>query len=137
MKTTLDMLDLDSKMPKVAYLTPSDEGYSVLHMDLGALSVSLSDVTAYANGSRVVLVFGNPMSARLNGLKMAIDWGSVDGKGLPINDKQHTKQLTLSVAIRSGAWTRVQVVLEGVPPSELGFVRIREVEHTGISLSGE
>ncbi|MBU3055800.1 MAG: DUF3251 domain-containing protein [Pseudomonas indica] len=42
--------------------------------------------------------------------------------------------MSFAETFRSGAWTNVSVVLEGTPPAELGFVRIRNVSHTGIAL---
>lgn len=121
-------------MEAVAYLTPGAEGYSTVQTDLGRMTVSLENVQAYANGTRVTLRFGNLTSATVNGAKAKVEWGSVDNKGVPKNDSAKSRQVSFSQSLRAGAWTNVQVVLEGVPPTELGFVRIREVTHTGVSL---
>jgi outer membrane murein-binding lipoprotein Lpp len=119
----------------VAYLEPGDAGYSVVPFDLGNLTVQLSDVKPYANGSKVTLKFGNPLSSSINGLKATVQWGRVDAKGSPDNTNEKSKDFTFTETLRSGAWTSVPVVLDGVPPNELGFVRISAVSHTGISLS--
>ena len=119
---------------KVAYLQPGDAGYSVVPFDLGDLTVQLSDVQPYANGSKVNLKFGNPLSSSINGLKATVQWGHVDAKGSPDNETEKSKDFTFTETLRSGAWTTVPVVLDGVPPNELGFVRISAVSHTGISL---
>jgi hypothetical protein len=122
-------------MGEVAYLTPGAEGYSALRYDLGTLTVSINDVTEFANGSKVTLKFGNPLSSNINGLKLTIDYGEVDAAGTPLNDSAKTKELTFTDSLKGGAWTRVPVVLEGFPASKLGFVRIRDVSHTGIELT--
>ncbi len=120
---------------EIAYLTPGAEGYSALRYDLGTLTVSIEDVADFANGSKVTLNFGNPLSSTINGLKLTIDYGEVDANGKTLNDSAKTKELTFTDSLRGGAWTRVPVVLDGLPASKLGFVRIRDVSHTGISLS--
>jgi hypothetical protein len=78
------------------------------------------------------LQFGNLTSARIDGLKAKLDWGKIDANGAPENDKAKTREVTFSTALPPGAWTVTQVVLEGVPPTELGFVRLKEVGHRGI-----
>jgi len=121
-------------MEEVAYLTPGAEGYSTIQTDIGRMTVSLENVQPYANGTRVTVGFGNLTSATVNGAKAKVEWGSVDDKGVPNNDSAKSRQVSFSQSLRAGAWTNVQVVLEGVPPTELGFVRIKEVMHTGVSL---
>jgi hypothetical protein len=119
----------------IAFLTPGAEGYAVVTYDLGALTVQLADVKPYANGSKATLKFGNPLAATVTGLKLTIDWGRVDANNSPDNSKQKSKDLTLTQEIRSGAWSSVPIVLDGIPANELGFVRVREVTHTGVRLT--
>lgn len=118
---------------KFGYLTPGSDGYSAVRYDLGTVTVQLADVQPYANGSRVILRFGNTLAATVNGLKLTIDWGAVTNQG-PDNEHQKSKEITFNEQLRSGAWTSVPVVLEGVPPTELGFVRVHDISHTGIAL---
>ncbi len=136
-KNNQNSLQLDKMIrdfQNVAYLQPGDTGYSVVPFDLGSLTVQLSDVKPYANGSKIELKFGNPLSSSINGLKATVQWGRVDAKGSPDNKSEKSKDFTFTETLRSGAWTTVSVVLDGVPPNELGFVRISAVSHTGISL---
>jgi hypothetical protein len=127
--------ELMKGMEGVAYLTPGSDGYSVIRTDLGRLTVSLQDIRPYANGSRVTLQFGNITSATINGAKTTIEWGKVDPKGSPINSEAKSREITFTTSLRSGGWTNVSVVLEGVQPIELGFVRLRDMSHTGIRLT--
>lgn len=121
-------------LDKYAYLTPGAEGYSVVGFDLGVLTVQMSDVKPYANGSKVTLRFGNTLSSSIDGLKVKIEWGKVDENGAADIKLAKSKEMTFVQTLRGGAWTPIPVVLDGIPPSELGFVRIREVTHTGIRL---
>jgi hypothetical protein len=131
-------LQSDSKnWDGVAYLTPGSDGYSVVKMDLGHLTVNLANIAPYANGSKVSLIFGNLTSATIDGLKAKIEWGSVDDKGIPKNQEAKSREIKLAESLYSGAWNKTEVVLEGVPPTALGFVRVRDVSHQGIRLRGQ
>ena len=119
---------------KVAYLTPGAEGYSTVGFDLGVLTVQLSDVKPYANGCKVTLTFGNTLSSSIDGLTATIDWGKVNGKGVADNSSAKSKDMTFSQPLRGGTWTPIEVVLDEIPPAELGFVRVKNIHHTGIRL---
>lgn len=135
LKRQRDFEEILKDFDKIAYLTPGSEGYSTIRFDLGVLTISIGNVVEYANGSKVTLNFGNPLSSTINGLKAKIEYGEVDEKGMPQNETAKTKEITFSESLRSGSWTRVSVVIDGIPSSKLGFVRVREVSHTGISLT--
>lgn len=122
------------KYDEIAFLTPETENYSTIKFDLGVLTVSLNDIVEYANGSKVTLQFGNPLASTINGLKATIDYGEVNNEGLPKNETAKTKDVVFNEAIKSGTWTSVQLVLDGIIPSKLGFVRVKDVRHTGIRL---
>jgi hypothetical protein len=127
--------DFMRNIDSIAYLTPGSAGYAVVQTDLGRITVELENVQTYANGSRVTLRFGNLTSATINGAKATLEWGTVDAKGSPDNNGARTREVTFNRSLRAGAWTEVPVVLEGIPPTELGFLRIKEITHTGIVLS--
>ncbi len=120
---------------KFAYLQPGDSGYSTVRYDLGVFTVQLDDIEPYANGSKVALKIGNPLFSAVEGLKAKIEWGRTTETGSPDNDSAKAKEITFNEALRPGAWTTVPLVLEGIPPAELGFVRVRDVSHTGIRLN--
>ena len=138
LKTKQNQDDLDrlfKDFDRIAFLQPGDTGYSTVRYDLGVLTVQLADVTPYANGSKVSLRFGNPLASTINGLKATIEWGHTSENGSPDNATAKSKSFTFSESLRSGAWTTVPVVLDGIPPAELGFVRVKNVAHTGILLA--
>jgi hypothetical protein len=103
-------------------------------LDLGNITVKIADVTPYATGSKVSLQFGNLTSAKIDGLRAKLEWGTVDEKGSAQNDKAKSREVEFTESLAPGAWTQSELVLEGVPPTELGFVRLREVDHSGIGL---
>lgn len=134
LKETVAMNEVLRDWEKIAYLTPGDGGYSLVKSDVGILALSIENIIPYASGSKVTLRFGNLTAATINGLKARIDWGAVDEKKLPINNNTRSRDISLNESLVSGSWTSSTVVLDGVPPGDLGFVRIRDVGHSGIRL---
>jgi len=134
-QTTTELGNMLRDFEKVAYLQPGDGGYSPVRFDLGTLTVQLADVKPFANSSKISLKFGNPLASSINGLKAKIEWGQVGENGSPNNETAKSKEASFTETLRSGAWTSVSVVLDGTSPTELGFVRVRDVAHTGISLN--
>jgi len=119
----------------IALMRPGDEGYSVVRYDLGTLIIAIDDISPYANGSKVTLRFGNPLASSVNGLEAKVDWGLTDEEGGMKEETLRSKEVTLNETLRPGAWTKSTIVLDGIPPSSLGFVRLSNVSHTGVQLS--
>jgi Protein of unknown function (DUF3251) len=82
----------------------------------------------------VTLRFGNVLSSAINGLTATIDWGKVNEKGFADDSSAKSKEMTFNQTLQEGAWTSIPIVLEGIPPAELGFVRVSKIHHTGIRL---
>lgn len=131
----LSTKQLMSDWDHIAHLTPGDTGYSVVKFDLGSITVRMSDIQPYANGSKVTLVFGNLTSAHINGVKANIEWGKSTKDGTPDNSTIKSREISFAETLRPAAWNTVNVVLEGVPPQDLGFVRLKNIRHEGIRLS--
>lgn len=136
-KASLEMDDMYEDWEEIAYLKPGDTGWSPIRMNLGTLTVQIADVKPYANGAKVSLQFGNPLATTIGGLKAQIEWGTLDGAGNPNNDAAKSKEASFNEQLKSGTWTIVPLVLEGVPASELGFVRVRNVKYSTIYLNGK
>jgi outer membrane murein-binding lipoprotein Lpp len=141
LKSEIEMLKLENQLDKIdtkfdesAYLTPDSEGYLPIKTDIGFITVSLKDIKSYANGSKILLRLGNPISATIFNLKMKIEWGLVDKKGEPDNANTKSRDVEVSQELLGGAWTNVNIVLAGISPNDLGFVRIKNVSVGGIKL---
>lgn len=135
LEVDIGILKLVRNAEGIAYLTPGDEGYSVIRSDIGHLTVALQDIKPYANGSKVTLRLGNATAATINGINAKLEWGSVDGNGGALNETAKSRDVKFAETLNAGSWTSVNVVLDGVPPAELGFVRVRDVGHSAIRLS--
>jgi len=130
----VEIQQMVSAWDKVAFLTPGSDGYSVVKSDLGNLTVSIANIQPYANGSKITLLFGNLTAATIDGLKTKLEWGSVDKSGMPNNAEAKSRDVSFNEPLISGSWTKSDVVLEGIPPADLGFVRLRDVGHRGVRL---
>ncbi|WP_374990364.1 DUF3251 domain-containing protein [Sphingosinicella sp. LHD-64] len=127
---------LESESYRSAQLTPGSSGFVDIGSTIGTLTVSLQDVRPYANGSRVRLRSGNPTRATINRGELRITYGKTDQSGAPTGEPR-TMTLALTDELEEGGWTAINVNLEGVPPSDLGYLRLTEIIATSISLRSE
>jgi hypothetical protein len=133
-KSDQDLTKFSHTVETVAYLTPGSEGYDVVQTDLGKMTVHLADVEPMPTAVELPCASAILPVQLSTGAKAKLEWGSMDTSGSPNNDSAHSRDVSFSQSLRAGAWTSVPVVLEGVPPTALGFVRVKQVSHTGISL---
>ena len=119
---------------KIAYLKPGDGGYSVIAFDLGKLTISIDNVTQYAGGVKVTFKIGNTLSSSISGLSANLEYGQVDEKGLP-KGKVIDKRVKFQDELKGGSWNRTTVVLEGLDLKDLGYIRIKNMAHTGVKLT--
>lgn len=136
LRSKIEDHELLRNLRELAYLTPNSAKYSIIDTDIGKLTVSLLNIQPYANGSKVTLRIGNLTTAHILGLKVNIDWGTVDSQGNPNNSDARSREVSLGEIAFSGSWMNTDVVLEGIPPASLGFVRLHDVSHRGIRLRG-
>ena len=130
---TLETQKFWEDIDKMAYLTPADSGYSSIRFDLGTLTLKMKDVQPFANATKVTLVFGNTLGSTISGLKAKVEWGTVDAKGLPERELG-SKEITIDKDIQSSSWNNITITLENTEPKNLGFIRVKNVTHTGIKL---
>lgn len=117
-----------------AYLTPDDHGYSGIQTTVGTITVSLKDVSAYADGSRIRLQFGNPLTATIMRFRAHIAYGTGSAFD-PAGTTRQTDHI-FSEALMPGTWHTYTVDLAGVPPARLGFVTIGPMSTETITLNG-
>ena len=126
--------ELIANADTVAFLKPSVMGYAVIKFDLGYLTVQIVDATQFANSTKVKIKFGNPLGSTIKGVKGDFEWGSVNEKGW-VKDELGSKEIRLTESLNSGSWTTATIVLEGLDVKNFGFLRIKNLSHTGILLS--
>lgn len=130
----LEIDKLLRSLDKIAYLKISGEGYSTISFDLGVLTIKIKDVQPFANATKVRLEIGNPLGATISGLKMTVQWGSTNEKGYVL-EELGSKEVTVDKNILASSWNNVIITLDSTDPKNLGFIRVKDVSHTGILLT--
>lgn len=137
MEERVQDLEIDKllrSLDRIAFLKIGGDGYSPIAFDLGVLTIKIKDVQPYANSSKVMLEIGNPLGATITGLKMTIQWGSTNEKGYVL-EEFGSKEVTVDKNIVAGSWNSISITLDAADPKKLGFIRVKNVSHTGIILS--
>ena len=129
------VLDLRLEDRSVVYLTPDDHGFAGIQSRVGRLTISLKDVSAFANGSRIRLRFGNPLAATITRFKAHIAYGTGED-GAPQSTRREIDHV-FSETLRPGAWRTYTVDLAAIPPSQLGFVTVSRLDVESMSLETE
>jgi hypothetical protein len=137
-----------------AWLSPGSQGYVPIEMANrhGPIIVSLKDIEPYANGSRVTVELGNVLGVDISSFSFVVEWGAVHESIRPglVNyvrhgrvhedqkehvDYRRAKKVESTQTLRRGAWTKVQIVPEEVPPSGLEVVRLGNLNPEIVSLT--
>lgn len=118
----------------VLYLSPAREEFGTLKTEVGVLAVSIQNVQPYANGSKVEINFGNPTLAEISQSSAKLEWGRSDDRGLPDVETSRSRDIEFAKTMLPGSWNPTEVILEGVPPAELGFVGISHFQSKQIKL---
>lgn len=125
------MLDVTLRTHAVAYLSPQDHDFVSIQSDVGLLTVSVENVTDYADGSRVRLKFGNPTSASIVRFSFHVSYG----RGQFGNADDRGQDFTFSETLSAGTWHTLNIDLAGVPPNQLGHLSVSQFGAERISLS--
>ena len=126
--------ELIRKYEKIVFLKVGTKEFLPITTEVGVITVNLSNIEPYANGSKVSLVFGNPLSATINSVKFTVDYGSLDKDGLVISASEKSKEISLIEPLNAASWNKTELLLEALPINELGYIRIHSLTVSNISL---
>ena len=135
LKGRLDQFEYQQAAEYMVTFTPSSEGYQIIETAMGSLTVDLRGINPYANGVRINLRIGNPLSGSLDGVKFQVSYGEVDERGLPKRTENRTKEVSLEKPLRAGAFNDLRIVLENISPKNLGFVSVGNIQSSAIILN--
>lgn len=120
---------------KIAFLKVGESEFLPIETYLGTITFNVEDIQPFANGSKVILVIGNPLNASLGKASFHVDYGTLDGQGEILEGTEKSKQVTVPNDINRGSWNKVPVVLDGLEASKLGYIRIHDFEASQIILT--
>lgn len=113
----------------------SDQGFGRLDTTVMPLTISMKDVKALADGSRLVLSIGNLSTATVSASSLSVKYGSRapefkqgdEGYASRYNawhSGLRERKQDVTDSLRPGTWNTVSINLPGVPPNQLGYVEI-------------
>ena len=111
-------------------LTPEMDGYQVIRHDLGSTTLSLKEVKAHDKGSAITLEIGNLISAHITGATMEIGYQAPSDGSVELSSKYDVQQ-----TLEAGKATKVTVILEGVKPSQVPYIRVSDFQPKGVRLN--
>ena len=135
LRDAVQRLEFQAMNELMVTLRPNSEGYSVIRTTLGHITVDIASISAHANGTSVVLSFGNPLACDLRNVEFWLRYGETDSVGSPIEGGGKGKHVTVGKVLRGGRFTTVRIGLDDIKPHELGYVSIGNLQHGGIALT--
>ena len=125
-----EAVDLVLDAGETVTLKPAEQRYEPIWHDFGVFAIELTEVTPTEEGSRVKLRVGNLTSATVNGVEAKIEWGQdPEESPAPYSDRR-----SLGRVLPQGAWSEITLNLDGVPPPQLGYVRVSHLTIRSVSL---
>lgn len=112
-----------------AILTPESNSYQAIRHELGSTTLNLQEVKAHGKGSAIVLEIGNLTSAHITGAAMKIGYQDPSDGSVERSLKYDVKQ-----TLEAGKATKVTLILEGVNPSAVTYIRVSDFRPRGIRL---
>ncbi|MBK4714593.1 MULTISPECIES: DUF3251 domain-containing protein [Tenebrionibacter/Tenebrionicola group] len=122
---------LNAKSTTGVYLLPGSQTPAQLKSQLGMLQMSLTHLTAVANGARATLNIQGDNSGPLPAFTAQVVWGQITGT-TDSYDEVNTHSLTVSAPASILVPSDVAIPLDmpGIQPGQLGFVRIHAIQPT-------
>jgi hypothetical protein len=115
-------------------LVPGEDHYHLARLDIGALAISLDTIVPAGAGVAVRLVIGNTLAAGLEDLSATLQWGPLEPDGVPQLAAERTREVPIASVLHGGRWTSATITLADIPPNEVRFIRLANLDYTGLIL---
>lgn len=119
--------DLLEKIETTAFLKFDTKDFAPIKTNLGYITVNIDQISSYASGTKVRLLFGNPTSAKIK-IKFQIDYGSLNTDGSINLSTEKTKSIDRDETLLGGSWNRFDIILDNITPDKFGYIRVRNLE---------
>lgn len=128
-RTDIALLKLNADGSRYAELGVGEQGFQRVDSSTGSFFVSLRQVSAFADGSRLVLHVGNPSAATYDGLQAEVRYGrrldeASDDDYVAWRASLKDASVKLPVKLLPGTWNRVTLNLPGTKPDALGYLQL-------------
>ncbi len=120
---------LNAKSTAGVYLLPGSNTPARLNSQIGNLQMSLSQVSAEANGTRATLTIKGESSEPLPAFSGKVEWGQIQGTTDSYREVNvQTQQVDAPASILVPSEVSIPLRLSGITPQQLGFVRIHDIQ---------
>ncbi len=128
--------DKMTKDNSYAQFSPESTGYARVDTMSGTFLVSMTKLSPYADGYKVMLNIGNPNLASYHRLIVKASWGKrYDWKNtsLSFQDWQsglRSNEVTIPSEIQPGSWNPSSIVLSPADKTEVGYIKVELLPNT-------
>ena len=134
---TKQRISLTSELKPSVWLRQSDRGYTSIRSDVGMLSFQLEDITPRGSGTRLTVRIGNPNYATITQLSLKGEFGKLNQNGEVDFSTARPFNSVISDKISPGSWSKGMIDIEGINPSEFGYLQIATVSTDSMTLNLE
>jgi hypothetical protein len=126
-----------SEFRRSLQLDPLQRGYGVVWSNMGPLTVSVEDITTFADGSNITLSVGNLTNGDLSDGTLDLVVGSrkpnktEDYEPWLASLKSHSTSIP---TIEAGRYNSVSIRIPGLTPAKLGHIELKSFDFTSVSL---
>ena len=108
---------------------PTNEGFEKVDTNVAPIVVSVNNIAAYGNGTRVTLAVGNMTSAELDGVTGTAKYGAAhpaltSATYLDWYGKLGTEKFSVNHPLLPGKWNYTNINLPSIPPAKFGYLEI-------------
>lgn len=122
--TDLERQSLDA----TAHVDLTGASYVAVHAGVAPLLIAFVDAGPAESGARATLSLGNITAASFEGVTLTLKYNrrfpESPEDALAWGEATRVVKSDVPVNIKPGSWARVQVILPGIQPAELGYLRI-------------
>lgn len=120
---------LNAKSTTGVYLLPGSKTPARLNSQIGNLQMSLSGITADANGSRAILIIKGESNEPLPAFTGKVEWGQIQGTTDNYQEVNvQSQQFNAPASVLAPSDVSIPLQLSGLSPDQLGFVRIHDIQ---------
>lgn len=120
---------LNAKSTAGVYLLPGSNTPARLNSQIGNLQMSLSNISAEANGTRATLTIKGESNDPLPAFTGKVEWGQIQGTTESVQEVNvQTQQIAAPASVLAPSDVALPLRLPGITPDQLGFVRIHDIQ---------
>jgi Protein of unknown function (DUF3251) len=127
LKEEISDLKSNKDNPEKIVLGVADQGFTVLHCSLGALTFKIVNIVAIGNGSKVTLEIGNLANGDFYGIAFNASWTTSDSSS-------RSNNFNLVKTIKKGSWNKVEITLDNVAPQKFQYLWISDLSCSRVLL---